>query len=90
MEPVCPRCELKFERMPGYWLGAMMLNFGITAAGILLVIVGVAAATWPDPPWRTVWITAMAIGVVVPLLAFPWTRTLFSAMELAVRPPDAE
>jgi hypothetical protein len=31
----------------------------------------------------------MAFGALTPFFVFPWTRTLFSAMELAVRPPES-
>ena len=76
--------------MPGYWLGAMILNFGFTAAAFLAVFGVSLALTWPDPPWTAVWIGSMIVAVITPAVVFPWTRTLFSAMELAVRPPDAE
>ena len=90
MEPDCPRCGLHFERMPGYWLGAMILNFTFTAAAFLIVFGIALALTWPDPPWTAVWIVSMIVAGATPALVFPWTRTMFAAMELAVRPPEAE
>jgi uncharacterized protein (DUF983 family) len=27
----CPRCQLKFERAPGYFLGSIYINYGFTA-----------------------------------------------------------
>ena len=88
MAKACPNCQLTYERMPGYWLGAMILNFAFTAGAILIEITLHAALTWPDPPWTAIWIAAMALGAITPFFVFPWTRTLFSAMELAVRPPE--
>jgi uncharacterized protein (DUF983 family) len=54
MAESCPNYRLKFERMPGYWLGAMILNFAVTAAAILITIAASAAVTWPDPPWTAI------------------------------------
>ncbi len=86
----CPRCRLRFERQPGYWLGAMILNFAFTAAAFLVVFLVALAITWPDPPWTPIWIVSMVVAVLTPFAVFPWTRTLFSAIELAVRPPEAD
>ena len=32
----------------------------------------------------------MVVAGVTPAVVFPWTRTVFAAMELTVRPPEAE
>lgn len=86
----CPRCALRFERQPGYWLGAMILNFAFTAAAFLAVFLATLFATWPDPPWTTIWVVSMVVAVAAPFAVFPWTRMLFSAMELGVRPPEPD
>ena len=88
MTKTCPSCGLVYERMPGYWLGSMILNFAVTAASFLAVFVVIVATTWPDPPWTTIWVVSMLIAGITPFLAFPWTRTVFSAIDLALRPPD--
>lgn len=88
MERSCPACHLVYERMPGYWLGAMMFNFAFTAGAFLIVLVAGMALTWPDVPWSTLTWVGLAIGAVVPILAFPWSRTIFAALELRVRPPE--
>jgi hypothetical protein len=88
MDRSCEACGLIFERMPGYWLGAMIFNFAFTAAAFLTVLVGGMALTWPDVPWTTLTWVGLGIGAFVPMAAFPWSRTLFAAVELALRPPD--
>lgn len=90
MERDCPRCGLHFERMPGYWLGAMILNFSFTAMAFFAVFGLALAITWPEPPWMAVWIGSMVVAGATPAIVFPWTRTLFAAMELAVQPPEPE
>lgn len=37
MHERCPHCHLKFEREPGYFLGSIYINYGISA---LLLVVG--------------------------------------------------
>ena len=88
MEKQCPNCRLVFERMPGYWLGAMIFNFAYTATAFLLMLVIGMIATWPDVPWTPLTYTGLAIGGLVPAIAFPWSRTVFAAIELAMRPPE--
>lgn len=31
MHETCPSCHLKFEREPGYFLGSIYINYGLTA-----------------------------------------------------------
>jgi hypothetical protein len=30
MRAACPRCRLRFEREPGYFIGAIYINYGVT------------------------------------------------------------
>lgn len=32
MNPYCPHCHYKFEKEPGYFFGAMYVNYGLTVA----------------------------------------------------------
>ena len=31
MHPTCPHCGIKYEREPGFFLGSIYINYGITA-----------------------------------------------------------
>ena len=46
--------------------------------------------TWPSPPWGIFQITTAAIMVIFPILFFPYSKTLFLAFDLLVRPPTDE
>jgi uncharacterized protein (DUF983 family) len=86
--PRCPRCGLELEREEGYFLGAMLLNI-IIAEGIF--VVGFAAAlvlTWPNPPWTLLTIASMVAVVLFPLLLYPFSRTVWLALDLLVHPPE--
>jgi uncharacterized protein (DUF983 family) len=84
----CPRCGLKFEREEGFFLGGMVVNLFI---GEFIPIVG-AAVTWyltrPTPPWQLIQYGWIASAIVLPLLFFPLSRTLWLAFDLTFRPAE--
>jgi uncharacterized protein (DUF983 family) len=67
----CPVCDLKFDREPGYFLGAMYVSYGL---GIVIVAM-VAAAVWYATGW---WITKDTIVAVFVFLPLAPTITLFA------------
>jgi len=67
----CSICDLKFEREPGYFLGAMYLSFGLG----LLIMALIAALLWFLTGW---WITRVIIWAVVLFLPLAPTITLFA------------
>ena len=86
MAETCPRCGIFFERDPGYWLGAMIINTAVTIGVFLATFLGAALATWPDVPWSSILVATMILNVVVPVVFYPWSKTLFVALDLSVRP----
>lgn len=85
MRAECPRCGLHFEREQGYWLGAMTLNFAVTEAMFVVVLVATMAITWPDVPWGTLLIAVLATNVIVPLVFYPISKTIWVGLERGVR-----
>jgi uncharacterized protein (DUF983 family) len=83
----CPRCKLHLHREEtDYFLGAytimLMAVEGLFAIGFVLVLV----LTWPNPPWELIeWggVVVLTAGV---LIAYPFARTLFLAIDLIFRP----
>jgi uncharacterized protein (DUF983 family) len=71
MHERCPICDLKFEREPGYFLGAMYVSYGL---GIVMVAL-IAALLWWLTGW---WITKDTIWAVVLFLPLAPTITLFA------------
>jgi hypothetical protein len=86
MAEVCPECGLRFEREQGYWIGAMIIDTAVTFATFLLVFVGGMVITWPDVPWTGLLVTTIAVNAVVPVVFYPWAKTLWTAMELSWHP----
>lgn len=71
MHEYCPVCDLKFEREPGYFLGAMYVSYGL-GIGIIAVF---AAILWSVTGW---WITKDTIWAVVLFLPLAPTTAFFS------------
>lgn len=86
----CPQCGLVFERHEGYWLGAIAINTGIVMVAIVGTLVGVTVAMWPDPPWTALTIALVVVSVVVPLLTYPLSKTLWLALDLGLHPADRD
>lgn len=77
----CPTCDLHFERQNGYFLGAMMVDFAITEFVFVAVLIISLAATWPDLPVGKLTLLLVTTNLLVPLLFWPFSRTLWIAME---------
>jgi uncharacterized protein (DUF983 family) len=67
----CGICDLKFEREPGYFLGAMYFSF---ALGVL-IMAPIAILLWLLTGW---WITKVILWATVLFLPFAPTIALFS------------
>lgn len=86
----CPTCGFRFERIEGHWIGSLGLNT-IVSFGALLVALSIGfAVTYPDPPIVPLLALGVGVALVVPVAFFPWSRTLWGAIDLMMRPltPD--
>lgn len=86
----CPRCATRLEREPGFFLGAYFLNFTAMQAVLGTWIAVMFAVTMPDPPMATIIVGAVAICVVVPILGYPFSKTTWAALHLAMAPLDPD
>jgi len=71
MHERCSVCDLRFEREPGYFLGAMYISYGLA----LVIIVALATLLWLITGW---WITTDTIWAVVLFLPLAPAITYFS------------
>ena len=91
MLPNCPACGFRLERGErGYWLGAYFFNLMIVETIFVGLIIGVLAATWPSPPWDLLQIVSLLAMLAAPMLCYPYSKTLFLAFDLLVRPAEPE
>ena len=88
MAPRCPTCGLIFVREPGQWLGSWFINVCLAQTVVVLILVIGVAIGWPDPPMVAIAVGASISAVAVPVAFFPFSRTLWVAIDIAMRPVD--
>jgi len=89
--PNCPVCGLGLERgEQGYWLGAYFFNLMAVEVVFSVWFVGFLVFTWPNPPWQLFQVSSIVLMLIVPFAFFPYSKTLFLAFDLLVRPPSEE
>lgn len=86
----CPNCDLVLNRgeSSDYWLGAYTINFIVAelfAVGLIVVMVLVML---PDVAWTVVQFAALAAAIGMPILFFPFSRTLWLGLDLWARPDE--
>jgi hypothetical protein len=86
MKEHCTRCGLGFEREPGYWVGAVVINTAVIFATFLVVFGGLVLITYPDVPWGMVLIVTMVANIAIPIAFYPLSKTLWSGMEMSWHP----
>jgi uncharacterized protein (DUF983 family) len=86
----CPSCGLRFEREEGYWAGALIVNTTVTFLSFLVVFVGGVLLTWPDVPWAGLMAVTIGVNLVLPILFYPISKTVWSAMELSWHPLEED
>jgi uncharacterized protein (DUF983 family) len=84
----CPKCDLKFERIEGHWTGDLGINTIVSFGALLIVLLVGFLAFWPTPPIAAIIIAAIATAGVLPLVFFPFSKTIWLALDLMMRPLD--
>ncbi|MDQ1438434.1 MAG: hypothetical protein QOK43_2063 [Acidimicrobiaceae bacterium] len=88
MKERCPTCGFTFEREEGTFLGAFVVNVAVTEFAMLIALVLGVALTLPDPPVLLLIVLGTLSAVVVPVFTYPFSRTVWSAVDLAMHPLD--
>ena len=84
----CPRCHLRLERENDFFLGGYVINLAVTegllALALLIYVLRITAH--PGTSLIPVLVAGVIISVVLPVLFFPFSRTIWMAIDLAMRP----
>lgn len=92
MKERCPTCGYLFEREPGFFVGAYLINFAI-AEGFLFVLLMIFVG-WKsqNPEAGVVWPigVGIAIGIIGPIVFYPFSRTIWSAFDLLMTPMEMD
>jgi uncharacterized protein (DUF983 family) len=92
MRERCPRCRYRFEREEGFFLGAYVVNLAVTEGLVLLLAIVpciILFANDPDVSVVPVVLAGLAAAVLGPMLFYPFSKTLWTAVDLVLRPVDA-
>jgi len=84
----CPRCGVRFEREEGYFLGAYALNLIVAEfVGLGLAIILIFKTDLRD--LQLIWqeLIAVTLAIAFPVAFFPYSRTVWIAMDLGFHPP---
>jgi uncharacterized protein (DUF983 family) len=90
MVPRCPTCGLASDRVVGHWIGAVGMNTVVSFGALAVVLVAGLILTYPDIPAIPLLAAALATAVGVPLLFWPFSQTLWTALDIMMRPISAE
>lgn len=82
----CPRCGLRFERIEGHWTGDLGINTIVSFGALLLTLLVGTLTTYPDVPTRPLLIIALMVATIVPLAFYPFSKTIWLAIDLMMRP----
>ena len=84
----CPTCNYPTTRVADQWIGAYGLNMIVSFTVLVFAIAVGFVVTYPDPPVTTLLVVCLAVAVLFPLAFQPISRSLWSAIDLAMRPPE--
>jgi uncharacterized protein (DUF983 family) len=79
----CPRCGWRYEREDGYFTGATAINLVISE---LVVVAAVIPLAINQAPLWLVILFGVTVPVLLPLLGFRHSRSLWMALDLALHP----
>lgn len=87
--PHCRACGMRFERESGEWTGALMIIIAVTEILFALWFGLGLWLTWPDVPWVALLIGGIALNVIVPVVLYPWSQSVWIGLHYSFVPLDA-
>jgi hypothetical protein len=88
MNPQCRHCGLRYEREPGYFLGSIYVNYGLTA--ITTTITYVVLRFGAEFDNNRIAGSLAVFCVAFPLFFFRYARAYWLAMDLSFDRPAAD
>lgn len=79
MNEHCPHCGVKFEREPGFFLGSIYINYGITALVTTAIAITLILNNWRSTPEQLA--VAVTIAIILPILLHRHARALWAGFD---------
>jgi uncharacterized protein (DUF983 family) len=86
MHESCARCGLRFEREQGYFVGAIYVNYAVTAVVCLGGVVALDVA-FGLPLWAQL-VIACSLAALVPVIFFRYSRSFWLGIDHFVTTAD--
>ena len=82
MDDACRHCGLDFRREPGFYLGSIYINYGVTALGTggLYALLAFGLGSSPEVALAV----CLAMAVLFPILFFRYARSFLLAIDASV------
>jgi uncharacterized protein (DUF983 family) len=87
----CPRCGLLLDRgEKDFFIGAYTIN--LIVAEMIVFFGGLAYLrfSWPDVRWNALMYGLGALMIIAPIVLYPFSRQLWLATDLILRPPEVD
>jgi uncharacterized protein (DUF983 family) len=84
----CPRCGLRFEREEGSFLGSLTINYGATGIAFFALLIGWMVAMGGQVRLVPLVLASIAVVIVVPLLFYPFAKTIWAAIDFLIYRSD--
>ena len=89
MSERCPTCSLKFERIEGHWIGSLGVNTTVIFGAMLVALATLTFTAYPEVNVALMLVVEISIALLGPLVFFPSSRMLWTAIDLLMRPLTA-
>jgi uncharacterized protein (DUF983 family) len=85
----CRTCGIRWRREEGFELGAVTVNTILTFIVLVAAMTIGFVVTSPDIPVMPMVLTLVGVAVLMPIVIYPFTFTIWLAFDLATHRPDA-
>jgi hypothetical protein len=88
MYAACPHCAANFQREPGFYLGSIYFNYGLTALICVVAYALMMFYRWPTP--RQQMAITLAFALLFPIWFFRYARSLWLGFDQFMDPRAGE
>ncbi len=88
--PRCRTCGIAWQRETGFELGAVTINTLVTFLSIVVGMIIGFVATVPEVPVLAMVFWLGLVAALMPIVIYPFTYTIWLAVDLAVHPVDGD